>query len=312
MTVRWGVAATVKAPLEQVLAFVAWYLDLGAARIWLHFDDPLDTVATAFDKMEAVQVVRCHRAYWAQVADMRPPRHQQRQTMNINRVLRRTGLPWVLHADVDEFLQSRRPVGDILAELEPERLILRAEPWEALHAPDLPDDIFTASQFRRALPPHRDAQARKLYGSEGGLLERGMLSHTVGKCFFRSNVAGFTARIHGARQNGEVVPGGAFHPDFALLHFHAQDRADWLARLPFRLEQGAYQFRPEMQLWLQAASPAEVARFYDAVQNPSPAIRALLKENGFLAEALLNLRARVAKYFPQLTQRDKAEVTEIP
>ncbi len=32
----WGLVATVKAPKEELLAFVAYHLGLGADRLWLH------------------------------------------------------------------------------------------------------------------------------------------------------------------------------------------------------------------------------------------------------------------------------------
>lgn len=295
---KWGVASTLQAPIAQVLAFTAWYLDLGAARIWLHFDNPDDPAADLLEGHPQVQVIRCHAGYWEKVAGSRPDTHQQRQVRNISRVLRRTGLPWVGHFDVDEFLLAATPPGDLLAALPPDQLILRAEPWEALSDPSLPDDIFTARIFRQALPADRLALVPALYGPQGTLLERGMLSHTVGKCFFRSGVAGMTARIHGARLNGEVVPGGPFHPDLALLHFHAQDRAAWLSRLPFRLERGAYQYRPEMQAWLREQSPEGVANFYDQVQRARPALVAALEVEGFSRCEDLQLRARVARHFP--------------
>ncbi|MFC0279335.1 glycosyltransferase family 2 protein [Falsigemmobacter intermedius] len=296
----WGVAVTLKAPVAQVLAFVAWYLDLGAARIWLHFDDPEDPAAARLEGHERVQVIRCHDGYWEKVAGRRPETHQQRQVRNVTRVLRRTGLPWVAHFDVDEFLLAARPVADILAEQAPDRLILRAEPWEALCDPKLPDDIFTANRFRQALPPGREALAHALYGEAGALLERGMLSHTVGKCFFRSGIPGMTGRIHGARINGEPVPGGAFHPDLALLHFHAQDREGWLSRLPYRLARGAYQYRPAMQAYLLEQTAEGVEAFYDTVQRARPALVAALEVEGFLRQEELSLRQRVGRHFPGL------------
>lgn len=296
----WGVAVTLKAPVAQVLAFAAWYLDLGAARIWLHFDDPDDPAASLLEGHERLQIIRCHDGYWEKVAGRRPDTHQQRQVRNVTRVLRRTGLPWVAHVDVDEFLLAARPVSDLLAELAPDRLILRAEPWEALCDPKLPDDIFTASLFRQALPVGREALSHALYGDLGELLERGMLSHTVGKCFFRSGIPGMTGRIHGARLNGEPVPGGPFHPDLALLHFHAQDREGWLARLPYRLAKGAYQYRPAMQAYLMQQSPEGVADFYDCVQRARPALVAALEVEGFMRREDLALRQRVERHFPGL------------
>ncbi len=61
---RWGVCATVRAPADQVLAFVAHHLDLGADRIWLHFDDPDDPALVLAAPLPRVTAVACDDAYW--------------------------------------------------------------------------------------------------------------------------------------------------------------------------------------------------------------------------------------------------------
>lgn len=298
---RWGVAATVQAPAEQVLAFAAHHLDLGAHRIWLHFDDPDDPAARLLAGQDRITVIRCDAAYWQEIAGERPDTHQVRQVKNIGRILRKAGVDWIGHFDVDEFLLAAVPVAEILADQPPDRLIVRAEPWEALHDPALPGDIFTARAFRRQLPDGAGDLAQRLYGPLGGLLDKGMLSHTVGKCFFRTGVKGMIPRIHGARmKDGEWVFGGRFHPDLALLHFHAQDAAQWKARLPYRLSRGAYQYRPAMQAWLQGAAPAGIDLFYDRIQTARPDLLHALAAHGLLREADLALRAKVAARFPGL------------
>ena len=297
--IRWGVATTLNAPAAQVLAFVAHPLDLGARRIWLHFDDPDDPAADLFHATPEVTAIRCDAAYWQDLTGQRPDTHQLRQVRNVTRVLRRARLPWVAHLDVDEFMLSRRPVSDVLSEIDQERLLIRIEPWEALHDPALVDDIFTARAFRRQLPKDApDDLTVALHGPAGRLLDQGMLSHRVGKCIFRTGIKGMIGRIHGARIDGVNVPGGSFHPDLALLHFHAQDRAAWLARLPFRLEKGAYQYRPAMREWLLEQSPDTIAAFHDAVQLARPDLLDGLRAHGLLREEHLDLRTRVAARWP--------------
>lgn len=293
MTLRWGVALTLAAPLPQVLAYIAHYQALGAQRIWLCFDNPEDPAADALSGHKGVNVIRCSSEWWLQIAGSRPQTHQERQVKNITHITRKAALDWIGHFDLDEFLISTRPIADVLAELPPDRLVLRVEPWEALHQPDLPDDIFTAQAFRRQTLAKTD-----MYGPYGKLLDKGMLSHTVGKCFFRTKQREMVARIHAARIKGVNVPGGEFHPDLALLHFHAEDRAAWLERLPFRLSKGAYQYRPAMQEWLLQASPSQIAAFYDAVQTARPDLVAALQKAGLLRQHRLDLRAKVAARFP--------------
>lgn len=299
MGLRWGVASTVLAPVAQVMAFAAHHLALGASRVWLHFDDPLDAAADALDGQDRITIIRCDAAWWDSFGK-RPETHQERQVRNITRITRKARLDWIAHLDVDEFLTTTMPIPEVLADLPPDRLILRVEPWEALHDPALPDDIFTARAFRRQLPEGLAHLAIRLYGPQGPLLDKGMLSHTVGKCFFRTRQPEMVARIHGARIKGEQVFGGRFHPDLALLHFHAQDRAAWLARLPFRLSKGAYQYRPAMRDWMLSASPDQIAGFYDQVQLARPGLLDTLAAHDLLKSTMLDLRLRSAACFPGL------------
>ncbi len=296
---RWGVCATVKAPVEQVLAFAAHHLDLGASRVWLHFDDPADPAADAVAGLRRVSAIRCDAAYWAKTAGRQPPTHQLRQFRNITRVYRRTDVEFVAHFDVDEFLIADVPVADILADLPEDRAILRVEPWEALHEPDLSDDIFTARQFRRGLPMDDVAAVERVFGPFAPLLSRGMLSHTVGKCFFRTGVEGLMPNIHGARIAGERVFGGRFHPDLALLHFHAEDPERWTRGLAFRLSKGAYQFLPALQAHLTKADAQGIAAFYAAVQVATPEAIRLLRGAGLLRTEALGLRRKVAALLAQ-------------
>lgn len=298
--IRWGVAATVQASPAQVLAFAAHHLDLGAHRVWLHFDTPDDPAADLLSGQDRVTVIRCDDAYWQDLCGERPETHQVRQVRNITRILRKARVDWIAHVDVDEFLLAAVPVADVLADQPDDRLIVRVEPWEALFDPALPDDIFTARAFRRQLPEEDAGLGARLYGRHGPLLDHGMLSHTVGKCFFRTGVPDMVGRIHGARIKGEQVFGGRFHPDLALLHFHAQDPVLWKTRLPYRLAKGAYQFRPDMQRWLMGATPTQVDAFYDAIQTARPELLRVLAAHGLLHEADLGLRARVAARFPGL------------
>lgn len=294
----WGTCTTVRAPLAQVLAFVAHHRALGARRIWLFFDDPGDPAADALDGVTCLRVVRCDAAHWARNgigrgARRRPDTHQVRQVANAAAVYRQTRLDWLCHLDIDEFLWPARPVAEVLAAADGP--VLRMAPWEALHDPALADDIFTARHFRRALKGPAFAALREgLFGPYAEMLHAGAVSHAAGKCFFRTGVAGLSPRIHAARLHGERLVIPAVLPDIALLHFHAQDPADWRARLPFRATAGAYRANPPFFVWYSTTDAAGIDAFYDRVQVARPEVVAALRDAGALIEADLALRARVA------------------
>jgi hypothetical protein len=296
---EWGVCATVRAPVEQVLAFAAYHLSLGAAEVTLCLDEPDDPALPLLAGVPGVTAIRCDAEWWAGFGQDRPAKHQVRQLRNINRILRQTALPWVAHLDVDEFLLPAAPVADVLGRLPADQPMLRLPPFEALHDPGLPDDIHAATRFRGAMQgrQYRDLR-RAVFGDHAPLLPRGMLSHSEGKCFFRSGVPGFQARLHAGFLHGQRLDRAPDDPDLDLLHFHAQDREAWLAALPFRLTQGAYQFNTGLCDYLSGSTAEEIAAFYDAVQCPGPDAVQALKAAGLLREARLGLRDRVAALIP--------------
>lgn len=298
----WGLCTTVKAPAEQVLAFTAYHLNLGAAHLWLFFDDPDDPAYDAVAGHPDVTATRCDMGYWQALAGKRPDKHQNRQGRNMQSVYNSTSLPWLGHIDVDEYLLPRRDLGQILDTLDGldiEDKILRIAPWEALHDPAMPDDIFTARHFRAALRgggPDAQAARDRVFGPYAPLLHKGVLSHAAGKCIFRTGLSRFEPRLHGAFRAGARVSLGDFTPEVALLHFHAEDPQRWKERLQFRLTRGAYQFNPPLQQWLLAADETATDAFYAAVQTASPDVLATLRAEDVLMEASLNLRRTVAAW----------------
>lgn len=293
--VSWSIVATVKASEDQVLAFLAHHLPLGPARIRLCFDDPDDPVAARVAALPQVEVLRCDTAHWACFGTPRPDKHQARQAFNAQAAYRQRAEDWLLHLDVDEFLLPDRPVAEVLAAVPAARAILRVAPWEALHDPEMADDIFTARHFRAELSGEaKAAQRRAVFGPYADLLPAGVLSHAIGKCFFRTGIADLRPWIHGAKIHGTRLPSGPPAPDMALLHFHAQDPTRWRAQLPFRLSRGAYVLKPELQTFLSAATPAEIDAFYTQVQTVTPKALALLRDLGLLKETTLTLRAKIA------------------
>ena len=144
---QWGVCTTVKAPLVQILAFIAWHRHIGAAHIWVHLDDANEVSAHVINQLDGVTAVQCDAAYWAEKR-FRPKKQEARQSHYIQRIYGLAALPVIAHLNVDEYLYPKRPMADILADWTDGSPFLRATPAEALHDPTLPDDIFTARQFR--------------------------------------------------------------------------------------------------------------------------------------------------------------------
>lgn len=291
---RWGIVSTVKAPQEQLLAFIAHHLALGAARIWIYFDDPADAAIATVARLPRVKAVRCTGFYWA-LRGGRPPKLHNRQIANAIHAQRRCRLDWLGHIDTDEFIHADRPVAEILAEMPVGVPNLLMEPFEAIHDPDLPDDIFTAHHFRAALgPSHPDLHAA-VFGPVADVVAKGNLSHTIGKSFCRIGVPGVKIGLHEVFKDRKPLR-TTFHPGLRILHFHAQDPVAWRSILPFRLAGGAYHFDAETRLrsYLADASDEAISAFYAQTMTLTPQKIALLQEHGRLVTADLGLRSKAA------------------
>lgn len=289
----WGLVATVKASKDKVLAFAAHHLAMGASHLALYFDDPLMPVPSVLARHPKVTVQRCDDAYWTEGDKTRPAEHQARQTRNARHATRRATTDWLVHIDVDEFLHTPRPLAEILDEADADRLALKFEPFEAMHDPMLPDDIFTAREFRGALRHEFWPRRRAVLGDYRKVIRDGMLSHTVGKVIFRTTGKKLQPKIHTVLWKKTHIPTPDWHPELKLLHFHAQDRQAWLDALPFRLTRGAYQFRPELQAFLTGATPAEIDAFYLRTQVMPVDLARVLQGVGRLVIVDLHLRQKV-------------------
>jgi Glycosyl transferase family 2 len=291
----WSLVATVKAPEAKVLAFIAHHLSLGAQHIWLYFDDPDDTAHAAVAGHPRITATLCTADHWSAMGS-RHDRHQNRQSRNARHTYELCDSDWMGHIDVDEFILPDRAVADILDTAPANDLLVRMEPFEAMHDPDLPDDIYTARLFRGAIRHEFWPLRSGALGDYRMLIRDGMLSHTVGKVFFRTGVRGLRPRLHSGLLNKTRIAVPDFHPEMRLLHFHAQDRQAWLDAVPFRITRGAYQYKALLQAYLAGASTEEITAFYRRTQTMPPEIAATMLEVGRAVTADLGLGAKVAAF----------------
>jgi hypothetical protein len=125
------------------------------------------------------------------------------------------------------------------------------------------------------------------------VIRDGMLSHSVGKAMYRTRVPGLLPRLHAVMVDKQIIAPAQWQPEIKLLHFHAQDKAAWLAAVPFRMTKGAYQFRPELQAFLAEATPEEIDKFYRRTQILPTYLRDELVQDGRVILADLGLRQKV-------------------
>jgi len=312
-TARWSVCATVKAPADDVLRFVAYYLDAGADCIWVFLDNPNPDAYAALEHHPKCRVVTCDIDYWQRIFGRRPKKHQVRQTQNATRTLARAGaVDWLLHADVDEFLEAPHSIATMLGDIPHNAVTARVRPMELLSA-----ETFNGGKmaFKDFVPagPNRDTIVQQLYPQYGAVVKGGFLSHLAGKVFVRTDHPHMELRIHNAFLDGVKNPHEVTLNDMSLAHLHAPDWASWQAHFDYRLEKGAYradlapaQPREKGGVTLHEVLSGIVAQsgmtglrqFFDEVCADTPALRERLEARGLLKIHDLQLDAKLHHHFP--------------
>ncbi|SIS70699.1 Glycosyl transferase family 2 [Roseivivax lentus] len=308
---RWGIVATVKAPLPRLLDFAAWHLDLGASQLFLYLDDGDPAAREALSGHPRITVTETDAAYWAKKGG-RPDAHQNRQCRNARHANnRKTDLDWLAHIDVDEFLLPEGDIGAALAALPDAALCARMRPVEALATPEGSDKITYFKAFHLDQPT-RQAAASRIFGAWAQHLSGGFLSHVAGKLFFRAGTKGLQIRIHNVILDGEQNPGQATLDTVRLGHFHAASWEAFEAAYRFRLAHGSYRdgLNPQGRapgalklhdLFRQIEAEggrAALRQFYEDVATGTPALLGALEREGLLYRRDMDLPSRVARHFP--------------
>ena len=311
-TARWGIVSTIKADHRAVLDFVAYHVELGAHRLYIHLDVPAPETFAALKAHPKVRVFTCDAAYWRRLGVARPAKHQARQTANATHAYRSraTEVDWLIHIDVDEFLWPDDPVDQTLAALPAKVQCARVRPIEALAPVDgLP------VHFKGFLPagPEREATVARLYPRFGPYVKGGFVSHLAGKLFLRTGLGAATIKIHNAFVDGVMNPGEAELDSLRLCHCHAKSWDQWLAAFQYRLTHGSYRaelaparardkggltLHEVLSLVQDSEGEAGLRAFYDELCADTPALRLALETEGLLYRCDLQLEAKRQKQFP--------------
>ena len=307
----WGLVATILAPADDILRFVAFHLEAGAHRLYIYLDaeNPI-----AFDALKAhpkVRVTQCNADWWAKKANRRPHKHQARQVINATHAYhRKAEVDWLIHIDVDEFLVSDQPVAVTLSSLPTDVLCARVRPMEALAG-----DI---TAFKGFIPggPARDKIVKDIYPTFGPSLKGGFLSHLAGKVFVRSQLIDVRINIHNAFQNNVEIKSTNLDQDtLALAHCHATTWETWLTAYRYRLAKGSY--RSELapnksrdtggvtihelfNMIERREGEVGLRAFFDEVCADTPQLRARLDHHGLLRKVNLQLSSTLSTHFPHL------------
>lgn len=277
-TPRWGIASTVSEPAPLVLAFVAHYLDLGAAEVTVYLDTPAPEIAAAVGRLPGCRVVERSPGHWRQAGYRGPPIPAERQRHNAKDAYGRSGVDWLLHVDADEFLIRADEVLDRLAALEDAVDFLLIRPLERVWILGEPDGGIFDGAFRRTAPKRiDDAWLDEVYGASARFLQRGISGNGKAKSFYRTG-RGIFVGVHDPSEGQGSPAQGASLPFPALLHFDGLTRAHLIAKLQRRI--GQYRHwrrgpptarRAQMEaVAAHADDPAWLDRFVSGMQVLAP------------------------------------------
>ncbi|NIZ13703.1 glycosyltransferase family 2 protein [Phaeobacter sp. HF9A] len=311
---KWGLVATLKAGAEEILAFAAWHLEMGAHRLFLYLDAPCPRALPHLKAHPKIRVIETDAAHWEKRRGRIPEKHQVRQSLNATRAYRRQAkdLDWLIHMDVDEFLTAESSIAAALGALHKDRICARVRPLERLAGSE--------SHYKARIPPGPDQEAiaARLYPRFGPYLKGGFISHVQGKLFLRTGLDGagedVEIRIHNAFVNGEENPGPAELAQVDLCHHHSNDWDHWMRHYRYRLEKGSYRadLAPARsrdmggvtlhELLSQVESlegEAGLRVFFNEVCADSPDLRARLEAEGLFRSRRLPLSQARARQFPK-------------
>ncbi len=307
---KWGICATIKAPVNDILRFAAYHFDKGAHRIFIYLDD---NNQAAFDLLKThpkIRVTMCDATWWKRLGEPRPDKHQVRQSLNATHAYhRRVEVDWLIHMDVDEFLVSEIAVDALLDAVPNDTALIRIRPMEALSG--------GISAFKRFIPKITDREriTNAIYPKYGRYTKGGFLSHLAGKVFVRTGLPDVTIQIHNAFQDGQEIKGINNQPGLDLAHLHAKSWEDWQASYRFRLTKGSYRdsLGPNKavqdggltmhQLFTMIeddGGTTGLRAFFDEVCADTPALRARLDAHGVLTLANLDLDTPLSTHFPSV------------
>lgn len=302
----WATVTLAKAPLPEILQFVAHHLSLGAAEVHIYLDAPDPATVAALELHPQVQVTTCDDAYWAGQKKPRMKSQEMRQIWVATQTYAQTSCHWLAHVDVDEFLlpPEGRSVAEVLAAAPDELFGFRMHSAELMASEE--DGVFKLNN--RAVGK-RHTVIEEIYPTFGQHVKGGFLSHVEGKVIVRTGTDGVRLGIHAALHGGARVKNVTFADGLFVGHAHAPSWEVFRTHMQQRIDRGSYRRRDaeetqvlgELIAYLQEhEGEAGLRMMYDEIALDTPERRAGLQAQGMLLLHPLRLDQKVAEVFGPL------------
>lgn len=290
----WHVGAILKEPLHVTLGFVSWFLDSGADRITVLFDDPSDPAIPVLASEPRVHAIACDDTFWRSIKMKPTARFVRRQNHAMTWLYHQCEADWFLNIDGDELVYI--PEGDV-------RGMLDAQPDHVLSLRVLTAETVCLTEtgghaFRMQMG---NKQRRRVYGADADLFptgRNGLLGHADGKSFTRTGIEGLKLRQHWPVQPDKTnLPQKRLSAEQGvhLLHCIGDDYDQWRSKVEWR--SGSHGFPENLKPLVTEilAAPDREPRLRDLYERLHCAdeerVQAMTREGVLL------------QYQPDLTQR---------
>lgn len=247
---------TIRASLEETLAFVSYHLRTGVDHMYLFFDDPEDEAIYFLEGDSRVTCVRCDERHVRKCGLDKSASLQKKQNANATYAFkdaRRRGAEWLVYLDSDELLYCRKPTNEFFSAMEAEIDVVLFPVMEAVpqklryHRPF--EEISLFKFYPKVAPGGkrfemgewdslcykiwtkvwhlRKRMATALGVSHSQIIGHFILGHSVGKSAVRtsSNISPLNSHLPAPEGNRELRLRVPFNG--ALLHFDCRGYGRW-------------------------------------------------------------------------------------
>ncbi|WP_052261461.1 glycosyltransferase family 2 protein [Ruegeria sp. ANG-S4] len=277
------VGAIVSEPVQILARFIDWYMQAGADRIHLFFDDPLDPAIDAVKDHQGVTCTRCDASFWGGIGANAKDRFTLRQNAAMKFAYQASPKGWFLNVDGDELVHlDGRNLAFELNRQDGDVQKVRFRPVEPIQTPD--DDL----NFHVRRPGGRPWGMRGLYGElyPGFRKRGGLVGHNIGKVAIRTGLQLSALRQHDAWGEGGVeLTEVTLGPDEGawLLHFVDGGFLNWRKKVEWRLSSRGFtpRIKAHFENAFSASDPeAALKEIYETIYIFDEQRVELLKRSG--------------------------------
>ena len=237
---HFSVVAMMRETPEIIRRFVDYYLELGAAEVFVYYNGPAEEVpATA-----GATRINCDPAFWDRNSDMPLSTLEERMRICYRDCRSRCSTEWLLIVDADEFVFGEKDLSSLLDSVPDNVNSIGLPTAEAVWGPgDDLEQAYGSTHFRVKWPSEMQWRLlrRVVYGSISSQMRWGVIGHVAGKHLIRTDRSYSEIGGHRSKRNDVVVtvPAASVSQEWLgtyLGHFDAISLDRWQRKWRWRLE----------------------------------------------------------------------------